>query len=242
MYFLFHVFAGIVIGLLLADLLHDNRWVIPCVIGAALPDLIDKPLGYILLPQSIGYGRFFFHNFFIFLVIFAAGLIIWKYRKTPVILAIAVGILSHQFLDSMWLERANWFYPLLGPIKVTGGSSFSYLVQIATRDLYNPSEWLIAAACIAGVLLFLFRNRLPTRITGNWRISSTALIAAEFALWITAGIVMAFGVVKKPLPLFIPFSQGDYIMTGVVIVLAAVLFFRWATRREEEEDRESGHG
>ncbi len=214
MYFLFHVFAGFIIGLLAGNLLHDNRWVIPCVIGSALPDLIDKPVGYILLP-GIGYGRFFFHNFFVFIAFLAAGFVLFKYRKTPIILAVALGLLSHQILDSMWIEWVNWFYPFFGPLKTTGGPGISYLFELATLDLYNPSEWFIAAACSAGVILYLFRNRLPTRITGNRKISPTVLIAAKFFLWITAGIIMAFGVIRKPLPIFVPFSQPDYLMTGI---------------------------
>ena len=160
MFFLFHVLAGIIIGLLLTDFLHDSRWTIPCIVGAALPDLIDKPLGYILFPQSIGYGRFLFHNFLLLIVLMVAGVILWKYRKTPVILALATGILSHQILDSMWREPVNWFWPLLGPLKITGASTPDYLILLVKQDLYNPSEWLIAIACIVGVLLFLCRDRL----------------------------------------------------------------------------------
>jgi membrane-bound metal-dependent hydrolase YbcI (DUF457 family) len=234
MFFLFHVLAGIIIGLLLGDLLHDNRWIVPCVIGAALPDLIDKPFGYILFPQSIGYGRFLFHNFFLLVVILIAGLVIWKSRKTPVVLALATGILSHQILDSMWREPANWFWPLMGPLRITGASTPDYLIQLVKQDLYNPSEWLVATACVAGVLLFLCRDRFFARARKNRTVTGYLLTGLEFLFFGISGIVIGFGVIKKSLPLLVPYSQGDYFMAGIVIALGAVLVLRWRIAFEKE--------
>ncbi|MDD1679205.1 MAG: hypothetical protein LUO93_08520 [Methanomicrobiales archaeon] len=45
MFFFFYLLIGFLTGLLIGDLFRDYRWVIPCAVGAVLPDLLDKPPG-----------------------------------------------------------------------------------------------------------------------------------------------------------------------------------------------------
>ncbi len=85
----------------IADLLHDRRWAIPFVIGAILPDLIDKPIGYVFFAEVFGNGRIFLHSLLVFSVTLTIGRIIWKRWDDPSGLALALGILSHQVLDVM---------------------------------------------------------------------------------------------------------------------------------------------
>ena len=119
MFFFFHLLIGLLIGLLVSDLLHDRRWVIPCVIGSGLPDLIDKPLGYLVFGDTIGYGRIWSHSLLFMDIVIILGIVAWRYRSTLWGLGAGLGILSHQLLDFMWLEPVSWFYPALGPFTET---------------------------------------------------------------------------------------------------------------------------
>lgn len=155
MYFFFHLFTGIIVGLLIGDFFHDNRWVLPCTFGAILPDLIDKPLGHLMYAESIGYGRIYGHCLFFFLLVLFIGLLLWRIRNSPFFLAMAVGILSHQVLDLMWHEPVNWFFPLLGPFK--GHLPQDYLLVLMVQELTNPFEILIAI--IIGLCILLYAKR-----------------------------------------------------------------------------------
>ena len=111
MYFFFHLITGIILGLLISDFFKDHRWLIPCAIGAVLPDLIDKPIGYLLFPTTIGYGRIYSHTLIAAILVLAAGLVLWKIKKDPGLTAVGVGILSHQVLDVMCCNPKTGFFP-----------------------------------------------------------------------------------------------------------------------------------
>ena len=72
------------------------------------------------------------------------------------------------------------------------------------------------------------------RIRKNRKTSGFLLTALEFLLFGISGIVIGFGVIKKPLPLLVPYSQGDYFMAGIVIALGAILLLRWRMAFEKE--------
>jgi membrane-bound metal-dependent hydrolase YbcI (DUF457 family) len=114
MFLFFHLFTGIVLGLLMGDLLHDRRWVIPFAIGAVLPDLIDKPIGNLFFADLFGNGRIFMHSLIASCALLVIGYGIRKRWADPAVLAIATGVLSHQVLDLMWKDPASWYYPLPG--------------------------------------------------------------------------------------------------------------------------------
>jgi hypothetical protein len=225
MFFFFHLITGIILGLLLGDLLKDRRWIIPCVIGAVLPDLVDKPLGYIILP-SVGYGRFFFHNLIIFAILLVAGLLLWKYYSSPVVLALDIGVLSHQILDSMWTDPRTWLYPLLG----TPAAHIpppDYLLYLLETDLYNPAEWVIILVCISGLVLYRSRGSLTTAAAHHKKKICFLLKCMEIVLWVFCGIILACGLLKVPLSDLAVKSADQYAITIIVITLAAILIIRW---------------
>jgi inner membrane protein len=92
------------------------------LIGAILPDIIDKPLGLF----NIGSGRSISHTLLFLLIFTLLGLILYAARKWKRILVLAAGILAHLILDSMWLNPHTFFWPFFG-------SHFS---------AGDPSEWL----------------------------------------------------------------------------------------------------
>jgi hypothetical protein len=235
MYFFFHAFAGAVLGLLIADILHDRRWVLLCLFGSVLPDLLDKPLGLFFFEDSIGYGRVFGHTLLAVLVLLVLGLIIWKWLKSPIVIGIAVGFISHQVLDLMWRQPKIWLYPLYGPFQ--GNQTAEILFSITLRDLKNPSEILLALLLFAGVLLVVYRDSIrstfsPHTTAWRWLMTATALLLGGLSgLCGLAGVLIWEGGLKKQTLRWMGWTgwtlPEQYIIGGVVILLAGYLVWRY---------------
>jgi inner membrane protein len=80
------------------------------VLGSLLPDLVDKTLAF----SGFGNGRSITHTLLIFLIVMAAGLYFYFRYKNTGILAVAIGLLSHVVLDSMWESPKILFWPYYG--------------------------------------------------------------------------------------------------------------------------------
>ena len=150
MFILAHLLAGVLIGILLY-LWRRERWlVLAAAVGSVLPDLIDKPLGYLVLSGSVNFGRIYFHSLIFLLAFFIIGFLVWWKYHSFIGFALALGVLSHQVLDLMWLEYWNWLWPFFG--RFQGGVIENFFLDGLLRELANPSEWL-AALVILGILL-----------------------------------------------------------------------------------------
>ena len=82
--------------------------------GAMLPDLIDKPLGQVILADSIGNGRMLAHTLLFFLLLFSAGLYVYKNSRYPGIIVVSAATFLHLLEDSLWTTPETFFWPLLG--------------------------------------------------------------------------------------------------------------------------------
>lgn len=85
-------------------------------VGALLPDLVDKPLGHLVL--GWGTGRLFAHTALFALLL---GLAAWLaasrgWRAAPWAAALAFGTAMHLALDATWEAPAVLAWPLLGPM------------------------------------------------------------------------------------------------------------------------------
>jgi len=232
MFFFFHLLTGIILGLLISDLLEDQRWFIPCALGAILPDLIDKPIGYILFPTTIGDGRIYSHSLLAGMLILAIGLAIWKFKKDPGVLAVGAGVLSHQVLDLMWLWPLNWYYPLLGPFK--GKVTQDYLFILLFRDINQPFEQILALSLGAILIAILCRNKIPVIINRYEQFIPTIATTCALLLCILSGILMGRGFANHS---FSPLGWSrpeELILGGIVIALAACLVWRWQRKASSE--------
>ncbi len=89
------------------------------LLGALLPDLIDKPLGHILLPGNN--GRIIAHTLLFSALLLLIGLA-WKSA-----LPLSLGVSMHQLLDSMYLSPESSLWPVLGPFPSTDFHISSWL-------------------------------------------------------------------------------------------------------------------
>lgn len=147
MLILCHLFIGTVLGLVLSDLIRDRRLVAACMAGAVLPDLIDKPLGHLLLRATIDNGRLFTHSLLLCLLLLLIGRLLIYRGRGPLFMGLGAGVLSHQLLEAMWTQPELWYYPLLG--QYTRQSYPDFFPHMLLIELTTPTEWLFGAAILA---------------------------------------------------------------------------------------------
>ncbi|MDD3934215.1 metal-dependent hydrolase [Methanoculleus sp. UBA303] len=188
MYLLAHVVAGILIGLVLVAFTNDRRVVALAALGAVLPDLIDKPLGHIILAGTVDYGRIYFHGLTVLLLVTALGLVLYHYHHRIGLLVLAAGMASHQFLDGMWQQPVEWFWPLLGPLQRHNYPQ-DYLWSSIWRELSQPSEWLFFFLIVA-LFAVLYRREIRTAVTRLSSPPSRRVLFAALGLAILAALVV----------------------------------------------------
>jgi len=174
-----HLLVGLLLGLAFYTWKRDRLLVAACVLGAVLPDLVDKPLG-LLISGTVAYGRIYAHTLLFAMILLVAGAVLWRLssRRTGILaIAVALGVLSHQLLDTMWMEPAAWCWPLLGPFPLPNMDI--PLLPYLLGDLLQPAEWLNGAAS-----LFLAASLAGMR--GSWQrlAPGLSLVLAFFAMWV----------------------------------------------------------
>ena len=148
-----HLLIGVTVGIFLLYFTRDCRALVYCAIGSLLPDIIDKPVGHIIL-ANLGNGRIFFHSLTVCIIVAVLGLIVWRLWGHPGFLFIAAGMLSHQLADAMWAAPQSWYWPFLGgfPPKYLP----NYFKNIFVTEFTSPSELLVLS--LAVLLLFCFNR------------------------------------------------------------------------------------
>ncbi len=84
------------------------------LIGSLLPDIIDKPLGLLLLRDILGNGRIFCHTLLFLIFITTIGLYLYFNRRKTGFLVLSFGIFTHLILDTLWRSPQTLLWPLFG--------------------------------------------------------------------------------------------------------------------------------
>jgi inner membrane protein len=84
------------------------------LIGALLPDIIDKPIGRYFFQDYFSNGRIYAHTILFFVILASGGLLLYSARHRTWLLALAYGALTHLILDEMWKSPRTLFWPLYG--------------------------------------------------------------------------------------------------------------------------------
>ena len=141
------------IGLGLAWLL---AWKMPAKIdyrfvlfGAILPDLIDKPLGFVLGLQT----RLWAHTF-----LFLFGILTLSFLPPlrPFRL-IGFGVATHLLLDLIWQQPSIVLYPLYGGVFPPAAFDVDRWFQSLLHDPYAQGGELVGSAIL---IAFAWRHRL----------------------------------------------------------------------------------
>ncbi|WP_214041298.1 metal-dependent hydrolase [Methanoculleus sp.] len=150
-----HLFLGLILGLAIAERLGDRRLIGFCALGAVLPDLLDKPVGHLLLAGSLDSGRTVGHGLLFLALLLMAGTLLIQRRQSFALLAVAAGVLSHQVLDAMWAMPVTWYFPLLGPYEPYEFND--YFGGAILAEVSSLSEWIFLAASV-GIALAACRG------------------------------------------------------------------------------------
>ncbi|MCF8011876.1 MAG: metal-dependent hydrolase [Clostridiales bacterium] len=145
----------------------DYRFIL---IGSVLPDLIDKPLGGLLLRETLGNGRTYSHTLAFLILLFAAGLL-FKGKWRNVFLTLAGASMMHHILDGMWRSPDTFLWPLYG-WRFPRGVPENWIDQWIQNFLNNPFVFVpeitggvfllffLAAVSRTGIKSFLLTGRL----------------------------------------------------------------------------------
>lgn len=149
------------------------------LVGAVLPDLVDLPLGTILLADTYATGELWAHSLVVPSLYIAIVLVATRRgRKRRAWMALGVGWLFHLLLDGMWLDQEVFLWPVFGLDIPSGEGPFWQLAW--SRALSDPWRWVLEAVAV-GYLSWLWfavglnlpdrrstvveTGRLPTHVT-----------------------------------------------------------------------------
>ena len=145
----------------------DFRWVL---LGAVLPDLVDKPLGAAFDLS----GRIWAHTALASLALTLVGLAI-AWRGTSAVAWVAVGTWTHLLLDRMWEMPGTLLYPAYGFGFPSGTLSIlSYLLLLLSDPLVWGGEVVGALVLVAMAWRYGVRNWSSVR-----RFMATGTFAAK---------------------------------------------------------------
>ncbi len=212
-----HIFIGLIIGLLLFQLLKDRRVIGLAAIGSILPDLIDKPLGHILLNGSLDYGRIYAHSGLFLIAILTAGVMYHHQKKnTWIMIGLTAGLVTHLLLDSMWDLPVTLFYPLLGEF---GAHHFpNYIEDSLLKEIGNPYEWIFGVSALA-ILLFTYRDKL-----GRFRDDIEKFAPGTMKNLAILMIVTAFlSILSAAMGSYNPLSRSSGVETNLIIGIAGMI-------------------
>ncbi|MCJ7689134.1 MAG: metal-dependent hydrolase [Clostridiaceae bacterium] len=131
------------------------------LVGAILPDIIDKPIGAYLFRSTFHNSRIFAHTLTFSAILIFIGLYrLYKHRKNN-ILGLGLCASIHIILDSMWLYPGILFWPYYGlkfPQRAEGNWLNSDIIRLITDPSYYLPE-IIGFAIIAYYFWLLVKNK-----------------------------------------------------------------------------------
>jgi membrane-bound metal-dependent hydrolase YbcI (DUF457 family) len=126
------------------------------VLGSLLPDIIDKPLGRIILAEAVGSGRIFAHTLLFVILLGLLGYYL-SHKGQPKLLVIAGASFCHLLEDQIWNTPEVVFWPFLGwgfPKDTISGSFMEYLMIIFNRS-YDPAFTEVFISEIIGLIIII---------------------------------------------------------------------------------------
>ena len=79
-----------------------------------LPDIIDKPLGTVILGDIFSNGRILTHSLAFSLLLAILGVYLYLRNSMTAALTLSYGSLVHLVFDEMWLDPQTFLWPLCG--------------------------------------------------------------------------------------------------------------------------------
>jgi len=121
-------------------------------VGAMLPDIIDKPLAFILPGVLEGVTRNIGHTLLFSLLL----VVIWRLdsgRKMNFLLPLAIGSALHLLLDGMFTIPSTLLWPFMGWEFVDRGYATDLFSALPIAPLPWNVHWLAFSEVLGGLLL-----------------------------------------------------------------------------------------
>lgn len=151
----------------------NRRIYLTVLVGAILPDLIDKPIGEIVLSQSLSNGRLFAHTFLFIFILLLIGMYLHKRNGEIRGFILCGAAFIHLCEDRMWLTPETLFYPVFGfafPQGVVESHWWEYFIAMffRTYSLSPDAAYTFYSELIGITILLLFTlQKLSAR---GWKI------------------------------------------------------------------------
>jgi len=121
--------------------------------ASLLPDIIDKPIDYLLLNGSLLSSKVYGHTLLFLLLLGSLGAILWRRRHNFAPMILFIGAAMHDALDVMWLHPGIFLWPLFGWRFVTPvHEAWDGVIQIGVLTISR----LVALEIVGGLLLIRF--------------------------------------------------------------------------------------
>jgi hypothetical protein len=134
----------------------DYRFVI---VGSVLPDVIDKPLGHIILYSVFENGRIICHTLLFIAVLTLIGIYVEKRYRSTAVEFLALGALMHLVLDEMWNIPKTLFWPLLG-LEFPKEDLSGYIGFLLDELLHRPDVYVPELIGLGIVVTFIYYYKL----------------------------------------------------------------------------------
>ena len=111
------------------------------LLGAILPDLIDKPIGRIFLSDRFQTGRLWGHTLLFVVVLSLAVMLFLRGEAARRWFVLPMAALLHLALDGVWNHPQTFFWPLFGTTFPPDPHPW-YWWQALLRPFTDPAEGL----------------------------------------------------------------------------------------------------
>ncbi|MGI9609379.1 MAG: metal-dependent hydrolase, partial [Acidimicrobiia bacterium] len=112
------------------------------MVGALLPDLVDMPVGTLLLAERFSTGELWLHSLLLPSVYMSVVLLLTRRgRRRRAYMALGVGWLFHLLLDGMWASPEVFLWPFFG-WEIPAGLA-PYWPLAWERALDDPWRWVL---------------------------------------------------------------------------------------------------
>lgn len=130
-------------------------------LGAVLPDLIDLPLGTLLLADTLSTGEAWAHSLLAPSAVAIVVLVATRRgRRRRAWMALVVGMLFHLLLDGMWTKTDVFMWPFFGPILP---GPMPYWEGVWERAAADPWRWVTEVAGVVYLVVLGAQAGLANR-------------------------------------------------------------------------------
>jgi membrane-bound metal-dependent hydrolase YbcI (DUF457 family) len=130
------------------------------LLGALLPDIIDKPVGQLFFRETFSNGRIFLHTLLFLSLIILIGIYLFRKNSRTWLLVMSAGVFTHLIFDQIWLSPKTMLWPLYGlafeKVNLTGWAGGIFYALLTNPAVYIPE-------LIGGITLVMFAWTLLSR-------------------------------------------------------------------------------